>query len=192
MTPHRAPTLAGYAAGSLRSLAAVPVDAQGAIGAAIVASIGWAFGAANLGLLSVVLLAMLMDLIVGALRAVVDPLESFAPEKLYGGFVGKLFRILLIPTASLVDWLVIASPMPLPEGYETTFPVTAFVMYGLAAAELTSTLSKFKDGGVAPGLIAAVIRQLDRLKTGEEPPRRRHYDLPAEEARRAREEGRDA
>lgn len=191
MTPHRIPTVAGYATGSLRSIAAVPVDPLGAIGAGLVAGVAWAFGAANLGLLSVVLVAMLMDLLIGALRAVVDPLSEFDVRKLYGGLLGKLFRVLLIPTASLVDWLLIVSPMPLPEGYAAAFPVTAFAMYGLAAAELTSTLNKFRDGGVAPGLIAAVVRHLDRTRTGEEPPMRRHYDPPALLAEREQEDGRE-
>lgn len=121
----------------------------------------------------------MLDLIVGALRAVDDPLQTFSTHKLYGGFVGKLFRVMLIPAASLVDWLLIVSPMPLPEGYERAFPVTALAMYGLAAAELTSVLSKFRDGGVAPQLIAEIMRQLDRRRFGEEPPVRRHYDAPA-------------
>ena len=179
MTPHRAHNLAGYALGNLRSLAAVPVDTAGVAATGIAAGVAWAFGAANVSLLWVVGLAMLLDLIVGGLRAVDDPLQTFSTQKLYGGFVGKLFRLLLIPTASLVDWLLIVSPMPLPEGYETAFPVTALAMYGLAAAELTSVLSKFRDGGIAPQLIAEIMRHLDRRRFGEEPPARRHYDAPA-------------
>lgn len=192
MTPIRAPTLAGYAAGSVRSLVAVPVETPGAVGAAIVGGIGWALGAANVTLLWVVGGAMLIDLIVGAVRAVADPLQEFSVAKLYGGLIGKLFRALLIPTASLVDWLFIVSPLPLPEGYEAAFPVTALLMYALAAAELTSALSKFRDGGIAPGPIALIIRHLDRMRSGMEPPMRRHYDAPALVAEHEREEGKDA
>lgn len=179
MTPYRNDSLVGYAAGSVKSMATVPVDTAGAVGAALVASVGWAFGSANVTLLWVVGLTMLLDLLVGATSAVADPLRSFSIQKLYGGMIGKLFRSLMIPTASLVDWLYIASPLPLPPGYEQAFPVTAFVMLGLAAAEITSTLQKFKDGGVSPGLISVVIRHLDRMRAGGEPPTRRHYDPPA-------------
>lgn len=179
MTFHRSPTLVGYAAGSLKSLAAIPVDSVGAGMAGVLAVLGAAFGAANVALLWVVGLAMLLDLIAGALKAVIDPLRKFDGAKLYGGFLGKLFRLLLVPTASLVDWLYIASPLPLPHGYAEAYPVTAFALVALAAAEITSTLDKLKDGGVAPGLISVVMRHLDRIKAGEEPPTRRHYDLPA-------------
>lgn len=157
----------------------MPIDSAGVAAAAGAALIGWAFGSANVALLWIVGLAMLMDLIVGAMRAVVDPLQSFQIEKLYGGFLGKIFRGLLIPTASLVDWLYIKSPLPLPDGYEGAFPVTTLVMLGLAAAEITSTLAKFRDGGVSPSLIAVVVRHLDRISTGKEPPTRRSYDAPA-------------
>lgn len=188
MNAYRDHSLAGYAVGSLKSLSQLPVDSAGVALTGVAAGVAWAFGAANVSLLWVVGLAMLLDLIVGALRAVDDPLREFSIEKLYGGFVGKLFRLLLIPTASLIDWLFLVSPMPLPDGYEVAFPVTALAMYGLAAAELTSTLNKFRDGGVAPQLISAIVRQLDRTRVGEEPPARRHYDAPAleeEESRRA-------
>lgn len=179
MTPHRAPHLASYALANVRSLVQVPVDTLGLATAGIAGGIAWAFGAANVSLLWVVGLAMLLDLIVGALRAVDDPLQTFSTHKLYGGFIGKLFRLLLIPTASLIDWLLIVSPMPLPDGYELAFPVTALAMYGLAAAELTSVLAKFRDGGVAPALIAEVARHLDRVKLGHEPPARRDIDRMA-------------
>lgn len=179
MTPHRAPSLAGYAAGNLKSLAQVPVDTVGVAAAGVVAVLGFAFGAANVAMLWVVGLAMLLDLVTGALKAVDSPVEVFSVQKLYGGFIGKLFRLLLIPAASLIDWLVVASPLPLPDGYAATFPVTAFAMVGLAAAEITSVLNKLRDGGVAPELIAEIMRRLDRIRTGEEPPMRRHYDVPA-------------
>lgn len=179
MTPHRSHSLPGYAAGNLKSLAQLPVDTAGVAITGVAAGVAWAFGAANVSLLWVVGLAMLLDLIVGALRAVDDPLQTFSTRKLYGGFVGKLFRLLLIPTASLIDWLLIVSPMPLPEGYETAFPVTALAMYGLAAAEITSALAKFRDDGVAPALIAEIVRHLDRTRLGHEPPANRHTDIAA-------------
>jgi hypothetical protein len=191
MTPHRTPTVVGSAIGSLKSVFGLPVDTAGIAAAGGVALVGWAFGSANTALLLVVGLSMLADLLVGAMRAVVDPLEAFSVAKLYGGFLGKLFRVLLIPTASLVDWVILLSPMPLPEGYATTFPVTAMVMYGLVAAELTSALNHFRGGGVAPDLISAVIRQLDRLRVGREPPKRRHYDVPADVAEQERGRRRD-
>lgn len=180
MTPHRTDhTLAGAAIANVRSLASAPVDSAGVAMTGIAAALTWAFGGANVPLLWVVGLSMLLDLVVGALRAVDDPLQTFNTKKLYGGFIGKLFRLLLIPTASLIDWLFIVSPLPLPEGYATAFPVTALAMYGLAAAELTSVLNKFRDGGVAPELIAAVMRHLDRTKLGHEPPANRSYDAAA-------------
>lgn len=179
MTPYRNHTLAGYAAGNLRSLVQAPVDTTGAATAGVAAIIGWAFGSANVGLLWIVGAAMLLDLVAGAVNAVRDPRDKFNVAKLYGGFIGKLFRVLLIPAASLIDWLFIASPLPLPEGYATAFPVTALALVGLAAAELTSVLNKLRDGGVTPGLIAAIMRALDRVRTGQEPPVRRHYDGPA-------------
>lgn len=191
MTPHRPATLMDYATGTFKSVFGLPVDTIGAAAAGGVAFIGWAFGSANMALLLVVGLAMLADLLVGAMRAVVDPLERFSIKKLYGGFVGKLFRVMLIPTASLIDWVFIISPVPLPDGYAQAFPVTAMVMYGLVAAELTSALNHFKHGGVAPELVSAVIRQLDRLKIGQEPPKRRHYDLPAEAAQHEHDEDND-
>lgn len=171
--------LAFHAVANLRSLATGPVDTAGVAMAGTVAILGWAFGAANVALLWIVGLTMLLDLMVGAMRAVVDPLAAFDVRKLYGGLLGKLFRAMLIPAASLVDWLYITSPLPLPHGYDAAFPVTAFVMVGLAAAEITSTLNKFSDSDVAPGVIAVIIRQLDRIRTGSEPPIRRHYDAPA-------------
>lgn len=179
MTPHRTATLVGCIAGNLKSLAAVPVDSVGVAAAAGAVAFGWLFGAANVTLLWVVGCSMLLDLVTGAMRAVVDPLETFTVAKLYGGFLGKMFRVLLIPAASLVDWLMIASPLPLPDGYEGAFPVTALAMVGLAAAEITSTLNKLKDGGVAPSAIAVVMRHLDRMKMGAEPPARRRYDQVA-------------
>lgn len=176
---------------SLRSLARAPVDTAGVAMASTTAVIGWAFGAANVALLWIVGLTMLLDLIVGAMRAVVDPLRFFDVRKLYGGMLGKLFRAMLIPAASLVDWLYISSPLPLPNGYDKAFPVTAFAMVALAAAEITSTLDKFKDSGVAPGGIAVVMRQLDRIRTGSEPPRERHYDAAAAAEEHDREESKD-
>lgn len=189
MTPYRSASFAGYAIGSARSIISLPVDTAGVALASAAAGLGWAFGSANVTLLWVVGLAMLMDLIVGSMRAATDPLQDFSTAKLYGGFLGKLFRALFIPTASLVDWLIIASPMPLPDGYEQAFPATALAMIGLAAAEITSTLSKFRDGGISPGLISAVIRHLDKLKVGQEPPARRHYDAPAISEEEERKKG---
>lgn len=176
---YRQATITSYAVGSLRSMATLPMDSTSVATAGAVAVIGYVVGAANVMLLWVVGLAMLLDLITGALKAIDSPVEVFSVHKLYGGFIGKLFRILMIPAASLIDWLLIASPLPLPESYASTFPITAFAMVGLAAAELTSVLNKLRDGGVAPELIAAVIRHLDRMRTGSEPPMRRHYDDPA-------------
>lgn len=179
MTPQRAHTLVTHAMTTAKGVATAPVEAASVAYAAGAAGIAWVVGAGNMPLLWVVGLAMLMDLIVGAMRAVTDPLQEFTVERMYGGFLGKIFRLLLIPTASLVDWLYIVSPLPLPDGYEAAFPVTSMVMLGLAAAEITSSLNKFRDGGVAPSLIAAVVRHLDRVRTGTEPPLRRHYDTPA-------------
>lgn len=179
MTPTRVPPVAAYAGSSLRSVLTVPIDSLGVAGAGLAAAVGYLFGSANATLMLVVALAMLMDLVVAALRAVVDPLEKFCTQQLYGGILGKLFRVLIIPTASLVDWTIIVSPLPLPAGYEEHFPATMMVMLALIAAEITSTLNRFRAGGVEPGLISVVMRHLDRLKVGEEPPRRRHYDLSA-------------
>lgn len=190
MTPHRAPTLTGYALGSVRGLVALPVDSWGAMGAGTVAAVGWAFGAANTPVLLLLGLAMLLDLVVGSLGAVLDPLQEWSAAKLYGGILGKLFRLLLIPTASLVDWLYIVSPLPLPSGYAEAFPVTALVMVALAMAEISSILNKFRDGGVAPSVIAVIVRHLDRMRLGgTEPPRRRHYDAPALVEELERKEG---
>lgn len=179
MTPHRAETVARYAAGNIRHALSIPVDELGALGAGIVAVLGYAFGAANVALLWIVGLAMLADLLAGGMLAVVDPLREFDTAKLYGGFLGKIFRLLIVPTVSLVDWLYIASPLPLPTGYEQAFPVTTLALIALAGAELTSALNKFRDGGVAPGVVAVIVRHLDRIRTGSEPPTRRHYDPPA-------------
>ena len=181
-----AQSVAYYAVDSIRSLARAPVDTAGIVIASTTALVGWAFGSANLLLLRIVGLAMLMDLLVGSMRAVVDPLQDFDIQKLYGGLLGKLFRSLLIPVASLIDWLYVASPLPLPDGYEKAFPITAFAMVALAAAEITSSLNKFKDGGVAPESIAVIIRQLDRIRLGTEPPRKRHYDPSAVAAEKER------
>lgn len=190
MNAFRSHSLAGYAVGSLKSLGQLPVDTTGVAVTGAAAAVAWAFGSANIPILWVVGCAMLGDLVVGAMKAVVDPLEDFSIARLYGGLLGKIFRSLLIPIASLVDWLYIVSPLPLPDGYEAAFPVTSLVMLGLAAAEITSTLAKFKEGGVSPSLIAAIIRHLDRIKGGQEPPARRHYDPPAIAAERDLEEGR--
>lgn len=189
MTPHRAPTLAAATQESIRSLFSAPVETTGAVGAGLVVLLGWAFGSANVALLWVVGLTMLLDLVVGSMHAVVDPLAQFDVHKLYGGFIGKLFRSLLIPTASLVDWLYIVSPLPLPEGYSTAFPVTSLVMVGLAAAELTSVLNHFRAGGVPLGPIAVIARGLDRMKLGEEPPARRQLDAIALAEEQGRKEG---
>jgi hypothetical protein len=188
MTPNRSPSLASYAAGNLLHLKQLPVEPVGVATAGVAAVVGWAFGSANVGLLWVVGAAMLLDLVAGAVGAIIDPLQAFSTKKLYGGFIGKLFRVLLIPAVSLIDWLVIASPLPLPEGYAQAFPITALALVGLAAAELTSVLNHLRHGGVDPGLIAVVMRHLDRIRTGAEPPARRDYDAAAlaEEADRRR------
>lgn len=193
MSPHRSDSLVGYAAGSVKSLASVPGDSSALVSTAAVGAVafGWLFGAANTVLFWVVGGAMLLDLVAGAMKAVVDPLDHFSIAKLYGGILGKLFRMLLIPTASAVDWLFIASAMPLPSGYEDAFPVTAGAMVALALAEIISILDKLRQGGVAPQAIAVVMRQLDRMKIGAEPPMRRDYDQVAVEAERELEaEGR--
>lgn len=187
MTNQHGTTVTGYAAGSVRHLFSLAIlDERGQIGTAVVALIAFVFGSANVGLLYVVLAAMLLDLVVGSMAAAIDPLEDFCARKLYGGFLGKFFRLLFIPAASLIDWLYISSPIPVSEGYQDALPITAFAMIGLATAEITSSLAKFKNRGVAPGLIAAVMRHLDRIKLGEEPPARREYDKTAimEEERR--------
>lgn len=192
MNLQRAAGLAAVAQGSMRNLfQAQSVDTMGVCAAGAAACVGWMFGSANTSLLWVVGLAMLLDLVVGSVKAVVNPLEEFSIQLLYGGFIGKIFRSLLIPTASLVDWLYIASPMPLPAGYTEAFPVTALVMVGLAAAEISSVLNHFREGGVAPELIALIMRQIDRMKLGAEPPTRRSYDKEAivlEQERRMRAE----
>lgn len=175
MTPHRAQNVAGYALANVRSLYQVPVDFAGAAITAAGASAAWLIGPSNVTLLYLVGSAMLLDLVVGALRAVDDPLQSFSVAKLYGGFVGKLFRFCLIPTGALVDRLIRETGF-IDAG---DFPTTKLIMFGLAAAELTSVLAKFRDGGVAPALIAEVTRHLDRLRIGTEPPVQRHYDPPA-------------
>ena len=189
MAPHRAHGLLGAVGGNLRSLAQMPVDTTGAVVTAVGAAAAWAIGATNVGLLLIVGCAMVLDLIVGALRAVDDPLQEFDAAKLYGGFVGKIFRMFLIPTVALVDRLVVMSGFV--DSIEGVFPLTKAVLFGLAAAELTSVLNKFRDGGVAPQLIAEVVRHLDRIRAGQEPPLRRHYDPAAIASQIEREVAKD-
>jgi phage-related holin len=179
VAPHSSPTLVSVSFGSLKHLAQIPVDTAGVALTAAATAIAWVVGANNADLLPIVLYAMLLDLIVGGVRAVDDPLQKFSWQRMYGGIIGKLFRILLIPTASLVDQLIAMSPMPLPEGAEGAFPVVRITMFFLAAAEVTSILDKFRDGGVAPALLAEIARHLDRTKLGREPPIRRDYDVAA-------------
>lgn len=169
MTPHRAPTVASIAIDSFRSLAALPIDPAGALGALVLSWLAWGFGPGNMGVLAVAGCAMLLDLLVGAFKASLDPDVDFTVERLYGGFLGKMFRSLLIPTASLIDWLIIVSPVPLSDSAERTFPVVMLTAFGLAGAELSSTLRKFRGSGVAPGLLDMLAQALGRTQAALPP-----------------------
>lgn len=187
MTPSRTSSVIGYAAGSVRSAFALPNDAAAAAATGLVAVIGWAFGPANAELLLYAGIAMLLDLVVGSLRAALDPLEDFTVPKLWGGFLGKIFRAFVIPLGGIIDRTILASGIPVPSGYDDTFPATKLICLALIYVELVSVLRHLKNGGLAPELLAVVMRQLDRLKLGHEPPARRDYDVEAivEEERRA-------
>lgn len=161
---------------NVRSLASFSPDLLAISSVGMASIIGWLVGNLNSALFTIVLFSMLIDLIAGSLSAVIDPLRSFDPRKLFGGLFGKFFRLLLIPTASLIDALYAMSPFPLSAVVEENFPVTILSMYALATAEIASTLNHFKSGGVDPGAIAVIMRHLDRIKIGQEPPDRRDYD----------------
>jgi hypothetical protein len=181
MSPHRTELSSTFAVAfaSPRAMFATPPDSAAVAVAGLTAAVGWAVGAQNVPLIYVTVFAMVLDLIAGALGAVIDPLREFSIAQLYGGLLGKIFRFLLLPTAALADWLIILSPVPGGEAVQATFPVTMLALIGLAAGELTSVLNKFQGKGIAPALISAIMRHLDRVREGGEVPMRRHYDAPA-------------
>lgn len=140
------------------------VTVTGAASVGLLGILSWAFGAGNMGLLTIVLLAMVLDLLVGAFKAALDPTIDFTIARLYGGFLGKIFRSLLIPTASLIDWLVIVSPLPLSSEAEAVFPWTMFVGFCLAGAELSSVIRKYRGSDVDPALLDVLEEALERGK----------------------------
>lgn len=192
MTPHRTLSTAGYTVANLKSLTALQADVGAAGVTLIAAAVGWAFGPANAELIIVLCGAMLLDLIVGASRAVADPLNEFSWKALSGGLAGKLFRFLFIVFASLVDKAIMATGMPLPDTYDEMYPVVKLACLALIYAELLSSLNHFRAGGVAPGAIAVVMRHMDRLQLGYEPPEKRDYDAAARIEEAKREAGKEA
>ena len=205
---------------SARRIPALLVDSHTAVWAGTLAVASWAIGAPNLRLLRLVLVAMLLDLATGAavaalrsLRAKIDPSFLLAPgegwdaRKLYGGIIGKVVRLLAIPAASCADWLFLVAPFgghPAATAY--SYPISAYVLWALAIAEVVSVMGTLASAGVAtealraliprlqasqpkvetPTQAATIIRDLDRGVMGEEPPDRRAYDAIAIEAERAK------
>lgn len=160
MAPHRAPTLASYTLGSLAKLPAILSDPTTTVPAVILGVMSWWVGASNLRLLNIVLAAMVLNLLVGALWAVIDPRERFSIAKLYGGLLGKIFRLLVIPVASIADQLLIVSPFGGDNSAAATFPIVASIMWALAIAEIVSSFEKFVEAGVIPEHLMGLIRRL--------------------------------
>lgn len=126
-------------------------------------------GADNLRLLSIVTLAMLADIVVGGLWSIVSRNHDFCIHKLFGGILGKIFRLMLIPIASLADWLIISSPFA--SGIDTAtygYPIASFALWALAIAEIISSLKKFKEAGVMPETIDEIIKRINKFG-GSEP-----------------------
>jgi phage-related holin len=160
MRADRTPTVVTYALASLARVPAILADSpRGSVSAAVLGVFSWLFAVSNTRLLSVVIAAMLANLVVGALWAAIDPKQDYDAHRLYGGIAGKLFRLCLIPVGSLIDKLFLLSPVGTAVG--ATQPVVAFLMWALAIAELVSTLQKFIEAGVVPQAVATLMARLE-------------------------------
>jgi hypothetical protein len=146
---------------SIQRVPAILLDGHTAIAAGTLTALSWIVGAANLRMLAVVTAAMLLDLALGSLWAALDPKTEWSAHRLYGGIAGKLVRLLAIPAASCADWLLLVAPFaghPDPTAY--AYPISAYVMWALAVAELVSALRTLVAAGVAPAALGTVIARL--------------------------------
>lgn len=160
MTIPRLPVLSAVLE-SVRQVPGILTDRGTGLWACALAVLSWAIGAANLQLLAIVIATMLLDLVLGSLWAVLDPRTTFDAHKLYGGILGKVVRLLAIPVASCADWLFLVSPFAgHVEAASYTYPVSAYVMWALAIAELVSSLRTLASAGVAPAALGALIAKL--------------------------------
>lgn len=124
-------------------------------------------GADNLRMLGIVTLAMLADIIIGGLWAMIDPRQDFDAKRLFAGILSKVFRLMLVPVASIGDWMIMSSPFGNTiDIAHYSYPVVAFALWALAVAEFISSLNKFKQAGVLPSEIDSIIRRF--RSTGQE------------------------
>lgn len=155
----RASPLISAVIDSMQRVPGILTDSHTAVVAAMLAALSWMVGAPNLQLLAVVTAAMLLDLTLGSLWAVRT--GAWDAHKLYGGLMGKVFRLLAIPAASCADWLLLVAPFaghPDPTAY--SYPISAYVLWALAVAELVSSLRTLAAAGVAPAALATLIARL--------------------------------
>lgn len=181
MSPHRL-SAAAIVADSVARVPAILLTPGIALCAGLLSGLCWAIGAANMRLLGILTGAMLLNLAIGGLWAMLDPKQTFSARKLYAGFWGKILRLLAVPLASVADWLFIVSPFgggpPLsPEDY--AFPVAAFVLWGLCIAELVSSIQKLVEARVLPESVgAALVARLQATRPDSPAPGPREEDRP--------------
>lgn len=161
MSPHRPLSVAVYAWESIARIPTIMMDPAIAGAGALMGVVSLMVGVSNVRLFYLVCLAMVLNLLVGGLGAVIS--RTFNAARLYGGILGKLFRLLLVPVASLADQFLSLMPIgdQLPTG---TYPLCAFVLWCLGVAELVSSLQKFEEAGILPRAIAQII---DRLRAAQ-------------------------
>lgn len=151
---------------SIRS-AIAQVDAPLALGAALAALLSSLYTVANIVLLSVLAAATLLDLVTGALVA--WKLGQFQSRKLWGGFVGKLLRFVLIILAALLDLAFRALAPEAAGAVVNLAPVLKFALSAGIFAEAISIVTNIqKSEGDLP-LIRVVLRAVQRLNPGKKP-----------------------
>ena len=151
----------GTATSSFQAFLPYLINPSTAFTAGLLSFLSVMVGADNLRMLGIVSIAMLLDIILGGLWAIVDPRQIFDAKRLFAGILGKIFRIMLVPVASIGDWMILSSPfgstIDVPSEYK--FPVVAFALWALAVAELISSLNKFKQAGILPEQIDSLINR---------------------------------
>lgn len=141
----------------------------------------------HIALAVIVCAFMVLDLLTGIGKAF-RLKQKLDKPKLYGGIVGKFLLIALVFVAVGIDvGVAYLFPGGGPAGITNAGLLTTTVLALLMIGEGASVVKNVRDAKVGGGLFAsaAMIRHLDRLKTGlEDPPTNRHYDPPALEAER--------
>lgn len=162
------------------ALAILPQSAHeraGALGGGIIAIISGLLGQHGPELVVWILALMGIDLASGLLRALIRETEDVSGRQFAKGVLKKMAMILLLAPAAAVDRALHLSDLIA----DTAGPTGFAVLIGLMMYESASIVRNVNKAVGSTILTLQLLRAIDTVRSGGEPPTRRLYDPPQKE-----------